>query len=137
MTTTINILSDTDAFYHELCFYLSAVKICYGGSGITSFFLRHPDIKKWLKAKIRDNTLDIENSFSIIVNEQYIISLESVMEIIADTTPLLDTTSLTTTLTTSAFADIIEAVLPIVAVAVIIGFLCWAVRWAIRLFRGV
>lgn len=69
MTTTIKQISDTDAFFHDLCLYLSAVKLCYGGSGITTFFIRHPEIKKWLKAKIRDNTLDIENAFSIIENE--------------------------------------------------------------------
>ena len=56
---------------------------------------------------------------------------------IADTTPVLDTTALTSTLTTSTFAGIIESVLPIVAVAVIVGFLCYIVRFAIRLFRGI
>lgn len=57
--------------------------------------------------------------------------------IIADSTPLLDTSSLQTQLSTSEFSGIIQAVLPIVGIAVIIGFLCWAVRWAVRLFRGV
>lgn len=56
---------------------------------------------------------------------------------IADTTPVLDTTSLTTTLTTETFANVIEALLPVVAVAVIVGFLVYIVRWAIRLFRGI
>lgn len=49
----------------------------------------------------------------------------------------LDVSSLTTTLTVSAFQDVIQAVLPIVAVAVLVGFLMYAVKWAIRLFRGV
>ena len=57
--------------------------------------------------------------------------------IIADTTPLLDVTSLTTALTTSAFGDVISSVLPIVAVAVLVGFLLYIVKWAIGLFRGI
>lgn len=56
---------------------------------------------------------------------------------IADTTPLLDVTSLTSTLTTATFADVISALLPIVAVAVLVGFLFYVVRWAIGLFRGI
>lgn len=58
------------------------------------------------------------------------------MEIIADT-PLLDVSSLTSTLTTATFADVIAAVLPIVAVAVLVGFLFYTVRWCISLFRGI
>lgn len=56
---------------------------------------------------------------------------------IADTTPLLDVTPLTSTLTTATFADVISALLPIVAVAVLVGFLFYVVRWAIGLFRGI
>ena len=56
---------------------------------------------------------------------------------LADNTPLIDVTPLTTTLTTSAFADVISSLLPIVAVAVLVGFLCYIVRWAIGLFRGI
>lgn len=55
---------------------------------------------------------------------------------IADT-PILDVTSLTSTLTTATFADVIATVLPIVAVAVLVGFLCYIVKWAIGLFRGI
>lgn len=55
---------------------------------------------------------------------------------IADT-PLLDVTSLTSTLTTATFADVIASLLPIVAVAVLVGFLFYVVRWAISLFRGI
>lgn len=50
---------------------------------------------------------------------------------------VIDTSALTNTLTTETFGGIIESVLPIIAVAVIVGFLVFAVRWAIRLFRGV
>lgn len=57
--------------------------------------------------------------------------------IIGDTTPLLDVTSLTSTLTTATFADVIASLLPIVAVAVLVGFLFYVVRWAIGLFRGI
>jgi len=56
---------------------------------------------------------------------------------IAETTPLLDVTTLTSTLTTATFADVISAVLPLVAVAVLVGFLFYVVRWAIGLFRGI
>ncbi len=52
-------------------------------------------------------------------------------------TALLDTTSLTSTLTTATFADVIASLLPIVAVAVLVGFLFYVVRWAIGLFRGI
>lgn len=50
---------------------------------------------------------------------------------------IIDVSSLTTTLTTSAFGNVISALLPIVAVAVLVGFLFYAVRWAIGLFRGI
>ena len=49
----------------------------------------------------------------------------------------LDTTALTSTLTLNAFQGVIEAVLPIVAVAVLVGFLFYVIRWSIRLFRGI
>ena len=52
-------------------------------------------------------------------------------------TPIMDFTSLTTSLTVSAFADIIEPILPIVGVAILVGFLFYVVRWAIGLFRGI
>ena len=56
---------------------------------------------------------------------------------IADTTPILDTSSLQSALTTGAFADVISSVLPIVAVAVLVGFLLYIVKWAVGLFRGI
>lgn len=49
----------------------------------------------------------------------------------------MDFTSLTTALTTSAFSDMIEPVLPIVGVAILVGFLFYVIRWAIGLFRGI
>ena len=59
------------------------------------------------------------------------------VKMIADTTPLLDVSSLTSTLTTATFADVIASVLPIVAVAVLVGFLFYVIRWGIGLFRGI
>lgn len=52
-------------------------------------------------------------------------------------TAAMDVTGLTTALTLSAFQGVIEALLPIVAVAVLVGFLFYVVRWAIGLFRGI
>ena len=52
-------------------------------------------------------------------------------------TALIDFTPLTSVLTTSAFADVISAVLPLVGVAVLVGFLFYVTRWAISLFRGI
>lgn len=49
----------------------------------------------------------------------------------------LDVASLTTALNISAFQDVIETVLPIVGVAVLVGFLFYTIRWAIGLFRGI
>ena len=48
-----------------------------------------------------------------------------------------DVSALTSALTLQAFGDVIEAVLGIVAVAVLVGFLFYVVRWAIGLFRGI
>lgn len=48
-----------------------------------------------------------------------------------------DVSALTSVLTTSAFAGIIQVLLPIVAVAVLVGFLFYCTRWAIGLFRGI
>lgn len=49
----------------------------------------------------------------------------------------LDVSGLTSSLTVGAFQDVIEAVLPIVAVAVLVGFLFYTIRYAIGLFRGI
>lgn len=48
-----------------------------------------------------------------------------------------DVSSLTTALTIDAFGNVIETLLPIVAVAVLVGFLFYVTRWAIGLFRGI
>lgn len=48
-----------------------------------------------------------------------------------------DVSALTSALTLQAFGDVIEAVLGIVAVAVLVGFLFYVVRWSIGLFRGI
>lgn len=53
------------------------------------------------------------------------------------TTPSLDVSSLTSALNLGAFYDVIEGLLPIVGVAVLVGFVCYIVRWSIGLFRGI
>ena len=53
------------------------------------------------------------------------------------TETVMDVSGLTDALTTTAFQSNIEAVLPIVATAVLVGFLFYVVRWAIGLFRGI
>ena len=53
------------------------------------------------------------------------------------TTPALDVSGVTSTLTTAAIFDLIEAVLPIVAVAVLVGIVFYVVKWSIGLFRGI
>lgn len=52
-------------------------------------------------------------------------------------TPIIDTSALEDALTLDKFGDVIEAVLPIVAVAVLVGFIFYLIRWTIGLFRGV
>lgn len=54
-----------------------------------------------------------------------------------NTTPTLDVSSLTTALDLSNFYAVIQSLLPIVGVAVLVGFVCYIVRWAIGLFRGI
>lgn len=49
----------------------------------------------------------------------------------------MDVTTLTTALSLSAFTDVIEDLLPIVGVAVLVGFMFYVIRWAIGLFRGI
>ena len=49
----------------------------------------------------------------------------------------MDLTALTTALTLDAFTDVIEMVLPIIGIAVLVGFIFYVVRWAIGLFRGI
>ena len=50
---------------------------------------------------------------------------------------MIDFTALTTALSLTAFAGVIEAVLPIVGVAVLVGFLFYVTRWAVGMFRGI
>jgi len=50
---------------------------------------------------------------------------------------MIDVTSLITALNLTAFAEVIESLLPIVGVAVLVGFLFYVIRWAIGLFRGI
>ena len=52
-------------------------------------------------------------------------------------TPTLDVSQLTSALNVQAFADVIALFMPIIGVAVIVGFLFYVVRWAIGLFRGI
>lgn len=52
-------------------------------------------------------------------------------------TALIDVSALTSALNTATFAGVIQSLLPIVAVAVLVGFLFYVVRWAIGLFRGI
>ena len=61
--------------------------------------------------------------------------MEGSEEPVAET--IMDVSGLTDALTTTAFQSTIEAVLPIVATAVLVGFLFYVVRWAIGLFRGI
>lgn len=50
---------------------------------------------------------------------------------------VVDFTALTTALSLTAFEAVVQAVLPLVGVAVLVGFLFYVVRWAIGLFRGI
>jgi len=50
---------------------------------------------------------------------------------------MMDVTALTTALNLEAFGEVIESFLPIVGVAVLVGFLFYVTRWAIGLFRGI
>ena|GEM_PF-1734729 len=55
-------------------------------------------------------------------------------------TPAVSTmniSGLSDALTLAKFQSVIEAVLPIVAIAVLVGFLFYCVRWTIGLFRGI
>lgn len=56
---------------------------------------------------------------------------------LADSTSTIDVTGLTSALQISAFMQVIQDLLPIVAVACLVGFVIYVVRWAIGLFRGV
>lgn len=49
----------------------------------------------------------------------------------------VDFTALTTALSLSAFEGVVQSVLPIIGVAVLVGFLFYVIRWAIGLFRGI
>lgn len=59
------------------------------------------------------------------------------MTVFGEGEAVLNVTGLTSALELSTFAGVIEALLPIVAVAVLVGFLCYIIRWAIGLFRGI
>ena len=50
---------------------------------------------------------------------------------------IIDVSALTTELTVAKFAEVIQGLLPIVGVAVLVGFLFYVIRWAISLFRGI
>lgn len=50
---------------------------------------------------------------------------------------MIDMSSLISQLTIANFAGVIEDVLPLVAVAVLVGFLFYVIRWGIGLFRGI
>lgn len=59
------------------------------------------------------------------------------LTVLASSTPQLDVSGITNTVTTAAIFDLIEAVLPIIAVAILVGVVFYVLRWAIRLFRGI
>ena len=49
----------------------------------------------------------------------------------------MNVSALTTALTLESFTSVVEALLPIIAVAVLVGFLVYFLRYAIGLFRGI
>lgn len=49
----------------------------------------------------------------------------------------VDFSGLTTQLSTTTFGEMIQPVLPIVGVAILVGFLFYVIRWAIGLFRAI
>jgi len=55
----------------------------------------------------------------------------------ADAAAGMDWSALTSALSLSAFEGVIQSALPIIGVAVLVGFLFYVVRWAIGLFRGI
>lgn len=55
----------------------------------------------------------------------------------ASTAPSLDVSGITDTVTTTAIFGLIQAVLPIVAVAILVGVVFYVIRWSIGLFRGI
>jgi len=61
----------------------------------------------------------------------------SIMSTFGEGASAMNVEGLTSALTLQAFQGVIEALLPIVAVAVLVGFLFYVVRWAISLFRGI
>lgn len=63
--------------------------------------------------------------------------MNSIATYFATSSSTLDTSALTDALTIDKFQSVIEAVLPIIGVAVLVGFLLYVVKWGISLFRGV
>ena len=55
----------------------------------------------------------------------------------APTATAMNISGLSDALTLAKFQSVIEAVLPIVAIAVLVGFLFYCVRGTIGLFRGI
>ena len=53
------------------------------------------------------------------------------------TEAIINMDGLSDNLQLSDFGGVIEAVLPLVAIAVLVGFLFYVIRWTIGLFRGV
>lgn len=49
----------------------------------------------------------------------------------------MDISALTSALSLNAFQGVIQNMLPLVGVAVLVGFLFYTIRWAVGLFRGV
>lgn len=49
----------------------------------------------------------------------------------------IDFSALISALSLTSFEGVIQSVLPIVGVAVLVGFLFYVIRWAIGLFRGI
>lgn len=52
-------------------------------------------------------------------------------------TSSIDFTTLTSALSLANFSSVIQSALPLVGIAVLVGFLFYVVRWAIGLFRGI
>ena len=52
-------------------------------------------------------------------------------------TPIIDMSGLENNLSLTQFGDVIESILPLVAIAILVGFVFYVVRFAIGLFRGV
>lgn len=64
LQSMVGMIPPEELFYQRFVVFLNAVKLCYGGSGVKTYFLKHKDVQKFMLKKLHVESLELDSLFS-------------------------------------------------------------------------